>query len=126
MAIRLIVPAAVLAVASFGLSGVATAHTADTPVGRLTATQADGPCNDLGAVVTVSVANGFANAAYTATPQGPGGQASFSTNGSGSGSGIAHNVLPPGGWTGTATFVVTANGQSGTVTAAIECVDPHG
>lgn len=113
--------AAVLAVA-----GVAQAGTAVTPVGTLTATQVDGPCNDRGANVTVSVSGGFAGTAYTATGSEYSEPVHFATDGSGAGSGVVLNVLPPGGWTGTATITVTAGGGSGQVEVAIACDDPHG
>lgn len=105
----------------------AFAGTASTPVGTLTATQASGPCNDLGADVVVSVASGFANTGYTATAPGAAVlPASFGTNGSGAGQGIVHNVLTPTGWSGTATITVTEAGATGQVTVAIACDPPKG
>jgi hypothetical protein len=115
------------AILSIGLSaGVAAADTTGTPVGTLTATQVDGPCNDLGADVTIAVAGGFADTAYTATGGGVSTAAHFTTNSAGSGSDVVRNVLPPGGWTGTGTITVSANGTTGRVAVAIACVDPRG
>jgi hypothetical protein len=126
----MVVGAAVV-VAGLGVAqpafAVATPNdTASTPVGQLTAAQAPGACNDLGAVVSVSVASGFANTSYTAAAGGASTPATFTTNATGAGSGDLGNVLTPTGWTGTATITVTAAGQTGTVTAAIACSDPKG
>lgn len=103
-------------------SGVAMAGTANTPVGQLTATQVAGPCNDLGANVTVAVASGFTNTPYKAT--GPTGStpANFTTNGNGAGHGLVTDVLPgsPTG-KGTVTITVKAAGKVGQVPVDISC-----
>ena len=106
----------------------AMADTSVTPIGTLTATQADGPCNDLGAVVHLSVAGGFANTQYTGSTDAVATPASFTTNAAGAGTGSLQNVRPVGAWTGTATVTVSTNhdGQTATVAVQIACVDPHG
>jgi hypothetical protein len=115
------------AIVTLGVTaGVASADTAATPVGTLTATQVDGPCNDLGANVTIAVASGLANTTYTATGGGASTPAHFTTNNAGSGSGLVLNVLPPGGWSGIGTITVSASGKTGQVTVAIACSDPRG
>jgi hypothetical protein len=109
-----------------GSAFAAPAGAAVTPVGQLTAVQAAGPCNDFGAVVTVSVTSGLASTAYTATAGGFSSPGTFTTGSTGAGAGQVGNVLPPSGWTGTATITVTAAGRTGTVTAAIACSPPKG
>jgi hypothetical protein len=111
-----------------GVASVAAADTAATPVGTLTATQAEGPCGDLGAAVVVDVTGGFPGASYTATGSQWSTPARFVTDGNGEGEGIVFNVLTdaPARWEGYATITVTAGGQVGEVRAYISCVPPDG
>jgi hypothetical protein len=106
----------------------AMADTAVTPLGTLTATQADGPCNDFGAVIHLSVVNGFANTQYRGGTDSVATPVTFTTNGAGTGTGNLLNVRPPGSWTGTATITVSTNhdSQTATVNVQIACADPHG
>jgi CubicO group peptidase (beta-lactamase class C family) len=97
-----------------------------TPVGQLIAAQAPGACNDLGAMVSVTVTAGLPHTSYTATAGGISTPVTFTTGASGAGGGSLGNVLPAGGWTGNAAITVTAAGKKGTVTAAIACADPRG
>jgi len=104
------------------------AASASTPVGQLTATQAPGACNDLGAVVNVSVSGGFASTLYTASAvRVANGPSSFTTNGSGAGSTSLVNVQPDaGGFTGNATVTVHAGTQAGTVSVYLDCASGGG
>jgi hypothetical protein len=117
-----------LALAPLAAPGVASADTASTPVGQLTATQR--ACDDSGAVVTVSVAGGFGNKVYTAS--GPGylaGPQTFSTNASGAGSVVLWAIWPdstPSNPDGVAVINVTANGSSGAVNVYVYCPSSKG
>jgi CubicO group peptidase (beta-lactamase class C family) len=97
-----------------------------TSVGQLNAAQAAGPCNDLGATVSVTVTAGLPHTSYTATAGGISTPVTFTTGATGAGSGWVGNVHPVGGWTGNAPITVTAAGKTGTVTAALACSDPRG